>query len=283
MSEDVQTQPKVSLSAPPPPPAGSPQPGESGYVPPTALVPLPSKGKIYPTDSPLYGLETVEIRSMTAREEDILSSRALLRAGKAVDALIQACLCNKTLKVDEMLEGDRNAILIAIRITGYGPDYEVTVPCPACEKKISNSFDLSKLEIKPLGEEPEQAGVNAFKVELPVSKKTAVFKLLTGADEKDMAQAEKQLKKALGVGAPETPVTSRLFYHTLSIGGETDRNKLKQIISTLPAGDSHKLRSRLEQVAPGVDMSQTVTCPECSEEVEVVVPVGPEFFWPDAG
>lgn len=281
MSEEAQTQPRVNLSAPPLP--TGPQPGEAGYVPPTALVPLPSKGKIYPVDSPLYGLESLEIRSMTAKEEDILSSRALLKAGKAVDALIRACLCNKSIDIGQMLEGDRNALLIAIRITGYGPDYEVQVECPACEKKITHGFDLSKLEIKPLGEEPAQLGTNAFTVELPISKKQAVFKLLSGADEKDMAATEKAMKKAMGVGAPETPITTRLFYHTISIGGEQDRSKVKQIVGTLPAGDSRKLRQAIEKVAPGVDMSQSVTCPECSEEVEVVVPVGTEFFWPSSG
>ena len=281
MSEEVQNQPRVSLSAPPP--GNTPQPGEAGYVAPTALVPLPSKGKIYPVDSPLYGAEALEIRSMTAKEEDILSSRALLKAGKAVDALIRACVCDKSIDIGQMLEGDRNALLIAIRITGYGSDYEVQVECPACDKKIKHNFDLGKLAIKPLGEDPAQPGQNAFLCDLPVSKKQVVFKLLSGADEKDMAAAEKQLKKALGVGAPETPVTSRLFYHVISIGGETDRNKIKQIVANLPAGDSRALRTRIEKVAPGMDMSQQLTCQECGEEVEVVVPVGTEFFWPSSG
>ncbi len=89
-----------------------------GYEVPVEAVPLPSKGTVYPADSPLHGQETVEIRAMTAKEEDILTSRALIKKGTVITHLIQSCLVNKQIDVNEMLVGDRNAIMTALRITG---------------------------------------------------------------------------------------------------------------------------------------------------------------------
>lgn len=279
------TQQKVSLDqpiAPPPPMQNQPSPGESGYVPPVDSVPLPSKGVVYPVDSPLANMDTIDIRSMTAREEDILASRALLKQGKALGALIKACVLNKSIDVEQLLSGDRNAILIAIRITGYGKEYDVTVQCPACDEEFKHTFDLAKLEIKPLGQQPLESNKNAFEYVLPISNKRVVFKLLTGADERDITVMQERMKKATGVHGPENPVTTRLFFQVLQIGSETDRNKLSQIIKNLPAMDSRKLRKYIDDMSPGVQMEQGVTCPACGELREVTVPFGTEFFWPQS-
>src|SRR5258708_5267862 len=158
-------QEKVSLSTP----SAVPQPGTPDYVPPTEVVPLPSKGRVYPPDFPLAGADRVEIRSMTARDEDILTSRALLKQGKAISTLLRSCLVNKQVDVDQMLIGDRNAIMVAIRITGYGAEYEVKVACPKCEVQSKHQFDLSRLAIKPLGKDPISSGKNEFEFDLPIS------------------------------------------------------------------------------------------------------------------
>lgn len=261
-----------------------PKPGEPGYVPPVDAVPLPSRGKIYPVDSPLFQAESVEIRSMTARDEDILSSRALLKSGRALSSLIQACVMNKAIDTEEMIAGDRNALLVSIRISGYGMEYNVEVQCQneECSQKFKHTFDLSKLEIKRMTEEPVAPGRNEFAFDLPVSGKRCVFKLLTGKDERDMTVMQERLKKALGVQGNDNPVTTRLFFQVLQIGEEKDRNKLQKIVNSLPAMDSRKLRKHIDEIAPGIKMSQDVECPHCAETKEVPVPFGTEFFWPES-
>lgn len=268
---------KVSLTNQPPmvpPPAA-----EVDYRPPTDAVPLPSKGAVYPPEHPLHGQEAVEIKSMTAREEDILTSPALLKQGKALSTLIRSCLLNKTIDPDELLSGDRNAILTAIRITGYGPQYDVEVSCPACDEKVKHTFDLRKLTVVPLGAEPTVPGTNCFEFTLPVTNRICQFKLMTGASEREVSAAQESARRKLGPSA-EAPVTSRLFYHIMSIGGETDRTKLQRLVQAMPAGDSRALRSHMEKISPGVDMQQSFICPACSVESEVDVPMGTEFFWP---
>jgi hypothetical protein len=268
-------QEKVSLSQ-----AQQPNPGEQGYVPPTEVVPLPSRGLVYPPEFPLAGADTVEIRSMAARDEDILTSRALLKQGKAISTLIKSCMTNKSVDPDAMLVGDRNAVLVAIRITGYGATYSPQVECPACEEKADYEFDLSKLEIKPLGATPVQPGTNAFSFTLPVCKKEVVFKLMTGADEREISTILERARKAAGVGGAESGVTTRLLYQVLSLGGERDRGKLAGIIRNLPAMDARALREHIDEMSPGIEMSQHFVCPQCGEESEVDVPMGTEFFWP---
>lgn len=260
------------------PSQGQPQPGEIGYVPPTESVPLPSRGVVYPPESPLHGTELIDIRSMTARDEDILTSRALLKQGKAIGTLLRSCIVNKSIDPDKMIIGDRNAALIAIRITGYGAEYPVTVDCPVCGEKTKHEFNLADLEVKRLEVQPLRQGENVFAFVLPVSKKVVEFKLMTGEDERDVAVTLDRAKK-LTSGA-EATVTTRLLHSILSIGGERDRSKLAQIIKNLPARDSRDLRTYIERISPGIDMTQAFTCKSCGEESEVEVPMGTEFFWP---
>ena len=103
-----------------------------GWEVPVEVVPLPSQGRVYPAGSPLRGRETVEIKAMTANEEDILMSPALIKQGKVLDKLMSSCLIDKSIDPQELLSGDRNALMIAIRITGYGSDYTVKTTCPNC-------------------------------------------------------------------------------------------------------------------------------------------------------
>lgn len=267
---------KVSLSNQVP----QPQPGEQLYTPPTATVPLPSQGKVYAQNSALYAKEILEIRAMTARDEDILTSRALLKSGRAIDTLLKSCIHDKNIDVDSMLSGDRNAALVAIRITGYGQGYNISVTCPKCEEKFEHEFDLSKLEIKQLQVEPRAPGVNEFTFTLPVSRKTVIFKLPTGADERDLSLTIDRMRKASG--GLESLVTTRLLSQIVSIDDEQDKSKLAQFIRNMPARDSRDLRSYMDKISPGINMKQLVVCESCNEESEVDVPMGTEFFWPES-
>lgn len=271
---------KISLSTQfvPAEEAKSASPGEVGYVPPSDAVALPSRGVVYPVDSPLHGAEVIEIRSMTARDEDILTSRALLKQGKAIGTLLRSCIVNKSIDPEKMIVGDRNAILVAIRITGYGPEYNVQVGCPVCGENVKHEFDLSQLEIKRLDAQPIRVGENLFSFTLPVSKKQVEFKLMTAEDEREVATILDRTKK-LGAGT-EATVTTRLLQSLVNVGGETDRSKLAQIVRNLPARDSRDLRIYIERISPGIEMVQSFTCSSCGEESEVEVPMGTEFFWP---
>jgi hypothetical protein len=263
---------KVSLSK------NQPAPGDKGFVVPAASVPLPSMGLIYPSDSPLAGKEFVEIKAMTALEEDILTSQGLLKNGTVLDVLMKACLIDRSIDVSTMIAGDKNAILTAIRITGYGQEYVIEVECPCCGKKSNYEFDLAQIPVKRLGVLPKIPNTNEFYFQLPVSKAQITFKLLTGADEKDLSAMLSKLKKLGNEGL----VTARLTYQLLSINGETDRSKISQLVRSIPARDSKELRKHIEKISPGVDMKQLFKCPFCTEESEVDVPMTTEFFWPSA-
>lgn len=255
-------------------------PTDPGYAPPVDLVSLPSGGKVYPPESPLYMLDSIEIKAMTARDEDILTSRALIKKGIVLTTLMRSCITNRTIDPDQLLVGDRNAIIVKIRVSAYGAEYNVSVECPQCEESFDNAFDMSRLPLKSLSAEPIQIGTNAFRFTLPSSGREAIFKLLTGADATELERTSERLRKAKGAGAPEENVTTRLHAQCVSLGGETDRTKLAQMIRNMPARDSRAWRRYMDEIAPGVDMTQSIVCPACGKESEVDVPLGTEFFWP---
>lgn len=271
---------KVNLGQNPAPGA---RPGDFDYEPPVEAIPLPSRGKVYPAGSSLAGATRVEIRAMTATEENILTSRALLKSGKAFTTLMRALLVDKTIDPETMVSGDRNALLIGIRISGYGREYVTDISCPKCEKVFRHEFDLAKMELKTLDEDPMTPGHNLFSCVLPVTKKEVLFKIMTGEDERDMTALQESSAKEFGAKSGEKNVTNRLWFSVLKFGEETDRNRIRRIVERLPARDSLFLRKRIDRVSPGVEMKQTVECPHCGEKSEVQVPLGADFFWPDAG
>lgn len=256
------------------------QPGDEGYTPPLTTVPFPSRGKTYPVESPLYGKESLDIRGMTADDENILSSRSLLKNGTAMAALIKACVTQRTIDPEELLLGDRNALLIAIRISGYGAEYAAEVTCPACDETAKHSFDLSRLPLKNLDVDPAAPATNRFAYELPISKRRVEFRLVDGrmAHELDRTAANQRKAKA-----EEKPITAKLTAQVISIGGIEDRTKVAALVRTMSARDARALRTYIEKIEPEVSMRQTYRCAACSAETEVIVPMGPEFFWPELG
>lgn len=245
---------------------------------PIETVPLPSSGKVYPQASSLYGRESVEIKAMTAREEDILTSKALLKKGTVISELIKSCLIDKTINPADLLGGDRNSLMVAIRITGYGHEYDAEIECPECGVKSSQQFNLAELPIKRLEIEPVTPGSNAFEFKLPYCKKVVKFKFPTGRDEEDiMAAAEKQ--KKLGMQA-DTAVTTNLLYSIISLDGSEDRAKISGFVRNMPARDSLALRTYIRDNEPGIVMKQDVSCPGCGHSWESGVPIGVKFLWP---
>jgi hypothetical protein len=246
---------------------------------PVENVPLPSRGVIYSPDSPLYGRETLEIRAMTARDEDILMSRAYIKTGTVIQELIKSCLIDKSIDVNEMIAGDRNALMIALRITGYGADYAVDCDCPKCNKGSEQNFNLSQLGIKRLAIDPVVEGSNQFEIQLPVSKKLVRVKFATGYDEKEMSIIQER-KKKIGI-QQESSITDRLQNAIVSVQGINDKNKIGLFIKDMPARDSLALRKFLDNNEPGIDMTVQMKCQHCFEESEVKLPIGLGFFWPE--
>lgn len=247
---------------------------------PAEVCPLPSEGKIYPPGHPLHGKNSVEISPMTAREEDILMTRAYLKKGTVMTELLKSCLIDKRIDPDDMVSGDKSAIMVAIRITGYGADYHAEITCPECNEKFDHTFDLSNLDVKPLSMDPRSDYTNEFEFLLPVSKKRVVFKLLTGHDENEMNQLEEKRKK-LNLRSGDTSVTSSLFQSIISIDSVTDRAQIKRFIDRMPARDSRALREYMSDNAPNVDMKLGVDCKYCGEHSDVTMPMNASFFWPD--
>ena len=253
-----------------------------GFDLPVAEVPLPSKGLVYP-DGPLAGAETVELKPMTAREEDILMNRTLVRKGTVVSELIKSCLIDKNIDVNSMISGDRNALMIAVRITGYGADYSPKVTCPACESQQDFSVNLEGLPVKELDlEKLKQVGQgqNAFEFVLPLSKKTVIFKFLTGKEEERILQ-DIEAKRKKGI-VQENLVTTKLMNSIIAIEGNAERSFINQFCQHMPARDSLALRKVLDESEPGVDMSSDFTCNSCGHTEVLTVPLGTSFFWPNA-
>lgn len=251
-----------------------------GFEIPIESVPLPTRGAVYAEDNPLHGLETVDIRAMTAREEDILTSRALIKKGTVITTLLQSCMVNKNIEVKNMLSGDRNAVMVALRITGYGAEYTAEVECPSCADKAKHDFDLSALPIKELNIEPVEVGQNLFEFKLPVTKKTVKFKFLTGADEEEIMTIQERKKKTGAL--TDSLVTTRLQFSLVTVDGKTDKNTLASFIRSMPARDSMALRHYIDKNEPGIEMKGFISCDACGEQSEVRMPLGAGFFWPDS-
>ena len=250
-----------------------------GFEVPTEAIPLPSLGRVYPVESALHTSEFIEITAMTAKEEDILTSRALIKKGTVITHLIKSCLVDKTIDVDEMISGDRNAIMTALRITGYGSEYTADVDCPACGERSKQDFNLSNLPVRNLLIEPAAEGVNLFEFELPVTKKKVHFKFLTGKDEQEIMTLQERKKKQ---GMQDNLVTTRLQYSLIAVDGIKDKNKIGTFIRSMPARDSLALRKFIDDNEPGVEMKDWIQCPHCDTHSEVRLPMGASFFWPDS-
>jgi hypothetical protein len=252
---------------------------ELGVEIPVDAVPLPSKGRVYPQGHPLCGAESVEYRAMTAKEEDILMSQALIKRGTVITELIKSCLINRDIDVQSLLSGDRNALMIAIRATGYGNIYEPQYSCPSCEFKNDLQIDLNQLGIKPLTLEPVVPAGNLFNFNLPVSKKTITFKFLTGREEEEIVN-ETEIRKKKGL-LNSNLITSRLLRSIVAIDGNDNKSLVSRFVQYMPARDSLLLREHIDTHEPGVDMKVEFRCSSCDHFEEVALPMGPTFFWPN--
>ena len=248
------------------------------FVVPTEFVELPSRGKFYPEGHPLRGQDSIEIRQMTAKEEDILTSRTLLKKGVALDRVLQNLIADKRIDPDSLLVGDKNAIIVATRISGYGNEYNTGVTCPECGTNQKYTFDLNESTVY-CGEDCVDLGVvdnqdGTFSVELPKTKVTVVFRLLNGADERRVSGSQKR-------GSDEKNITRQIAGIVLSVNGDNSGEARQYLVDNIPSMDSRHLRLAYRLAAPNIDLSQQFECEECGYEQEMEVPLTADFFWPD--
>lgn len=252
------------------------------FVVPTEFVTLPSKGKYYPEGHPLHGAEVIEISHMTAKEEDILTSKSLLRKGVAIDRLLQSVIVDKSINPMELLIGDKNAIIVATRIHAYGADYETKVSCPACGITSPYGFDLNNIsfdfevELSAYEDIVEKKGDN-YVISLPKTKVKVEVRLLTGQDEKNLSEAAAMKRKH---NLPESVLTDQFRAFIVSVNGSPDPNYINDFIQAVPAADSRLLRVVYDKLIPNIDMSQQFTCNNCGYDTAMEVPLSAEFFWP---
>lgn len=255
------------------------------YVVPTEFVELPSRGRYYAETHPLYNEEVVEIRHMTAKDEDILTSASLLKKGIAIDRLVRSILVDKTIDPNSLLIGDRNAILLKTRIHAYSSQYAVTVVCPNCLESAEHTFDLLACGVNHGDEQgelsddisgPDEQGF--FDITLPLTKVIAKVRLLNAGVENAIAkEVEKRRKNKM----EENSVTFQLKQLIYSLNGETNRAQIEQFIENMPTVDSHYLRGAYAKLVPNVDMVQDFTCSACDKTSQLEVPFTAEFFWPN--
>ena len=247
---------------------------------PTELVDLPSKGRFYPEDHPLHGQETVEIKFMTAKDEDILTSPSLLKKGIAIDRLIQNVILNKEIDASTLLSGDKAAIMIASRINGFGSEYKTKVTCPSCEEQSETTFDLDALETYGGNDYTEydvtETGRGTYVIKAPRTGFDVEVRLLTSRDE---AVLVAKVKKAVDGTSVNTGYSDQLRLITVSVNGIDRRDILKEFSEKLPAIDGRYIRSAYAKLSPGPKMEQEFQCPSCGLEKEVDIPMTVNFFW----
>ena len=235
---------------------------------PTETIELPSKGLLYPSDNPLSS-GTIEMKYMTAREEDILTNQSYIQNGTVIDKLLQSLIVSK-INYSDLLIGDKNALLIASRILGYGKDY--TFVYGGKEEVV----DLTQLKNKELDESLYTRGVNKFNFELPNTGTHITFKLLTHGDEAKIQNEIKGLQKINPGNSPEA--TTRLKYMILAIDGDEEQKNIRNFVDNyLLARDARAFREYVSQIQPDVDLT---FFPESGRE-SINVPIGLNFFWPD--
>ena len=247
---------------------------------PAEEVSLPSKGLLYPKDSPL-SKGKIEMKYMTAREEDILTNANYIKNGIAVDKLLESLIVTPGIDYSSILVGDKNALMIAARILGYGAEYEISKIHPETGVEAKGIIDLSKVEDKEINEELIIDGKNEFEFTLPTSKISLTFKLLTQEDELKIdkeIEGMKKLKKTSSDG------TIRLKHTILSINGNYDIKEIRTFIeNNLLARDARALRQYINDIQPGIDMEVNVEFKDGYIESGVNLPINLNFFWPDVG
>tara|TARA_R110002020_G_scaffold381853_1_gene592764 strand:+ start:13 stop:756 length:744 start_codon:yes stop_codon:yes gene_type:complete len=245
---------------------------ESKFKFPTEEVELPSKGLLYPEGHPLKSGK-IEMKYMTAKEEDILTNQNYIAKGIVLDKLLQALIITDV-KLKDILIGDKNAILIASRILGYGKDYKIRY------EGQEHIVDLSLMKNKELDKSLFKSGENKFDWELPSSGTKLTFRLLTDGLDKEIDAEIKGIQKINKSSSPE--ISTRMKYLITSVEGDTSGKTIRDFVDNyLLARDAKALRDHIVKIQPDIELKATITN-EYDELEEIDVPISLNFFFPDA-
>ena len=235
---------------------------------PTETIELPSKGLLYSSNNPLSSGK-IEMKYMTAKEEDILTNQSYIQDGTVFDRLFKSLIVSK-INYDDLLVGDKNAVMIAARVLGYGSEYKFTYGGE------EHTVDLSQIDNKKLDESLYTPGNNKFTFTLPASENVVEFKILTHKDEVEIRQELKGLKKLNKEADPS--ITTRLKRTLISVNGDNDRKTVRDFVDNyLLARDARALREYIESIRPDVDL----TFFPSESDSRVSIPIGLDFFWPN--
>ncbi len=245
---------------------------------PTEMVTLPSKGYFYPENSPLSKGE-VEMKYMTAREEDIITSPNLLKQGIAIDKLLEALIVNKKVNISDLLIGDKNALIVGARILAYGKMYDFTTFNDVGEE-VDVSVDLTTLKDKEIDFDKLPPNVNEFPFVLPNSKREVTVRFLTHRDEKEIVREATALKKVSSTVVKT--MTSRMKRLIASVDGNSEKAYVNEFVDKeLLSVDALELRKYLNSINPDINLTTVATFPD-GDEQEVAVEITAQFFWPSA-
>ena len=243
---------------------------------PTEIVQLPSKGKLYPEGHPLKG-GTIEMKYMTAKEEDILTNQSFISNGVVLDKLFQALIVTPC-DYNDITLGDKNAIMIAARVLGYGKDYPITIKSPTSGDDIEHVVDLTKLDDQVINWSLH-TGENSFKLDLPASKRTVTVSILTQRIQKKIDAELKGLAKL----KRNASTTTMLKHLITAIDGETDNVGVRKFVeNNLLAIDSRAIRTFIKSITPDIDLSIEIPDGESGDTFRSSLNIGLDFFWPDA-
>lgn len=240
---------------------------------PTEEVTLPSKGLLYPKESPL-SKGVIEMKYMTAREEDILTNQNLIENGTVIDKLLQSLIITP-IDYNDLLLGDKNAILIAARILGYGAEYTFE------HNRIEHTVNLTEVNDKQFDENLMSEGKNQFHFTLPTSKTEITFKFLTHRDENAIASEIKGLKRLNKQSSKD--LSTRMKHLITSINGDSEKQTIREFVDNqLLAIDSRALRNYVVEIQPDINLNFEYE-DKNGDFVDIPIPIGINFFWPDAG
>ncbi len=265
------TRPSVNSPVPPA------QKAESKF--PTEVINLPSKGWFYPPESPLSS-GTLELKMMTAKEEDILTSRNLIQKNIVLDKLLESVIIDKSIVADEMFSCDRNAAFYAIRRLAYGDQYDATLTCPRCGKENSITIDLSKMDNKPFDFEKYPKGNNSFNFQLPNSGITLSYKILSKKDETAIEQELAGMAKISKEFTKE--ITTRFGHIIIAVDGVSEKSRIRKFVNEeMTSKDSLAFRRHIRENMPDIETSFDFSCAHCGLERKEETPMGVSFFWPN--
>lgn len=246
---------------------------EMSFITPSDFVDLPSRGLFYRTGHPLHGEDAVEIKHMTAKEEDILTSESLIKKGIVFDKLLGSITLTKGVNPSSLLSGDRSAMILQARKAGYGEIYKTNAVCPVCGAHNSQEHDLNDAKINDWQEYCAENDISIedglFKFSLPVTKYMVSVRPLLGADELEFNKKK------------EPSLVDQMAQYVVEINGETEPTTLRRAVESLPAFDAKFIRRNVKSMMPNISMMHEFECKTCGFDTEMEVKINPDFFWFD--